>query len=189
MTVAAGENVLVVVLDQHPDPDAVRTAVAVPDRIRVRFVAPAHVGPLHWATTDEDEDRAQAEAQARAETRPSPGPSVQAQLAPFVGARQRGGARGRRRRPRAGAADQVPRSGGDARGLDDHAPYPSRGQLAHSRTSVTSTARTGPSGGSLRYCGYFSVSSTSARSRSSLWSSTRARPRRRTHQRRPQFSS
>ena len=186
---AAGENVLVVVLDQHPDPDAVRAAVAGPDRIRVRFVAPAHVGPLHWATTDEDEDRAQAEAQARAETRPSPGPSVQAQLAPFVGARQRGGARGRRRRPRAGAADQVPRSGGDARGLDDHAPYPSRGQLAHSRTSVTSTARTGPSGGSLRYCGYFSVSSTSARSRSSLWSSTRARPRRRTHQRRPQFSS
>ena len=110
------------------------------------------------------------------------------QLAP-LGSRQRGGARGRRRRPRAGAADQVPRSGGDARGLDDHAPYPSRRQLAHSRTSVTSTARTGPSGGSLRYCGYFSVSSTSARSRSSLWSSTRARPRRRTHQRRPQFSS
>ena len=68
MTVAAGENVLVVVLDQHPDPDAVRAAVAGPDRIRVRFVAPAHVGPLHWATTDEDEDRAQAEAQARAES-------------------------------------------------------------------------------------------------------------------------
>lgn len=67
MTVAAGENVLVVVLDQHPDPDAVRAAVAGPDRIRVRLVAPAHVGPLHWATTDEDEDRAQAEAQARAE--------------------------------------------------------------------------------------------------------------------------
>ena len=30
MTVAAGENVLVVVLDQHPDPDAVRAAVAGP---------------------------------------------------------------------------------------------------------------------------------------------------------------
>ena len=92
MTVAAGENVLVVVLDQHPDPDAVRAAVAGPDRIRVRFVAPAHVGPLHWATTDEDEDRAQAEAQARAETRPSPGPSVQAvELAgEATGARRRG---------------------------------------------------------------------------------------------------
>jgi hypothetical protein len=66
---------------------------------------------------------------------------------------------------------------------------PSRCQLAHSRTSVTSTASTGPSGGSLRYCAYLSLSSMSAHSRSSPSSSTRARPRRRIHQRRPQSSS
>lgn len=63
------------------------------------------------------------------------------------------------------------------------------GQADQSRTSVTSTARTGPSGGSLRYCGYFSASSLRARPRSSPSSSTRARPRRRIHQRRPQSSS
>ena len=69
MTVAAGENVLVVVLDQHPDPDAVRAAVAGPDRIRVRLVAPAHVGPLHWATTDEGHARTAPRPRRRPEPR------------------------------------------------------------------------------------------------------------------------
>src|SRR5438128_2102201 len=62
-------------------------------------------------------------------------------------------------------------------------------RLVHSRSSVTSTASTAPSGGSDRYCGYFSCSSFNACSRSSPSSSTRARPRRRIHHRRPQFSS
>lgn len=52
----------------------------------------------------------------------------------------------------------------------------------HVRTSVTSTASTGPSGASSRYCGYFSLSKASARSRSAPSSSTRARPRTRIHQ-------
>ena len=63
----ASENLLVVVLDEHPDPGAVREAVEGHDRAHVRLVAPAHVGPLHWYTTAEDEDRAAAEAEARAE--------------------------------------------------------------------------------------------------------------------------
>jgi hypothetical protein len=62
--VAASENLLVVVLDKHPDPGAVRQAVAGRARAHVRLVAPAHVKPLHWYTTDEDDDRAAAEAHA-----------------------------------------------------------------------------------------------------------------------------
>jgi hypothetical protein len=62
-------------------------------------------------------------------------------------------------------------------------------ELVHSRTSLTSTASTGPSGGSARYCGYFLLSSARACSRSSPPSRTRARPRRRIHQRRAQSSS
>jgi len=62
--VAASENLLVVVLGEHPDPHAVREAVRGHDRAHVRLVAPAHVGPLHWYTTDEDDDRATAETRA-----------------------------------------------------------------------------------------------------------------------------
>jgi hypothetical protein len=65
--VAASENLLVVVLDEHPDPHAVRDAVEGHDRAHVRLVAPAHVGPLHWYTTDEDDDRAAAETHAQVE--------------------------------------------------------------------------------------------------------------------------
>jgi len=42
--VAASENLLVVVLGEHPDPHAVREAVGGHDRAHVRLVAPAHYG-------------------------------------------------------------------------------------------------------------------------------------------------
>jgi DNA-binding SARP family transcriptional activator len=64
-----------------------------------------------------------------------------------------------------------------------------RPQADHSRTSVTSIASTGPSGCSARYCSYFAVRSARAWARSSPSSSTRARPRRRIHQRWLQSSS
>src|SRR5712691_4981386 len=77
-------------------------------------------------------------------------------------------------------------SGFSSYGVVGHRPL-RQSQLIHSRTSVTSTASTAPSGGSDTYCGYFSCSSFNACSRSSPSSSTRARPRRRIHHRRPQF--
>jgi hypothetical protein len=61
------ENVLVVVLHEQPDLRAVRGALSRGGEARVRLVAPAHVGPLHWYATDEDKERADAEARARVE--------------------------------------------------------------------------------------------------------------------------
>lgn len=57
-----GENVLVLVLDEHPDLPAMRSALAERRATSVRLVAPAHVGPLHWYATDEDEEYAEADA-------------------------------------------------------------------------------------------------------------------------------
>jgi hypothetical protein len=67
MSERAPENVLVVVLEEHPDLPAVRGALGRGGDTRVRLVAPAHVGPLHWYATDEDEERADAEARAGVE--------------------------------------------------------------------------------------------------------------------------
>jgi hypothetical protein len=62
------QNVLVLVLDEHPDLGAVRDALRGTRQTSVRLVAPTHSGPLHWYATDEDEARAAAdERAARAE--------------------------------------------------------------------------------------------------------------------------
>lgn len=60
-----GENVLVLLLDEEPDLQAVRGALARDRDPNVRLVAPAHVGPLHWYATDEDEEHAEADVRAR----------------------------------------------------------------------------------------------------------------------------
>ena len=59
-----GENVLVLVLDEHPDLAAVRRALTGARGTSVRLVAPTHSGGLHWYATDEDEAHAEAEARA-----------------------------------------------------------------------------------------------------------------------------
>ena len=59
-----GENVLVLMLDEHPDLGALRDALGGDPGTRVHLVAPTHSGPLHWYATDEDEERAEAEAVA-----------------------------------------------------------------------------------------------------------------------------
>ncbi len=64
MSVRESEHVLVLVLDEDPDLAAVRDALAAGRETKVRLVAPAHVGALHWYTTDEDEEHAEADARA-----------------------------------------------------------------------------------------------------------------------------
>jgi hypothetical protein len=60
---------------------------------------------------------------------------------------------------------------------------------AHPRHSSMSIASTGGAGAAPRYCSYLAARSARARSASSPASSTRARPRSRTHQSRVQSSS
>ncbi len=66
MSVRESENVLVLMLDEDPDLPAVRDALAARRETTVRLVAPAHVGALHWFTTDEGEDHADAAERAEA---------------------------------------------------------------------------------------------------------------------------
>ena len=58
------ENVLVLVLDEHPDLAAVRGVLRGAKGTSVRLVAPTHSGGFHWYATDEDEAHAEAEGRA-----------------------------------------------------------------------------------------------------------------------------
>jgi hypothetical protein len=64
-----GENVLVLVLDEHPDVAAVRGMLRGATGTSVRLVAPTHSGAFHWYATDEDEAHAEAETRAAAAER------------------------------------------------------------------------------------------------------------------------
>ncbi|HEY7178181.1 MAG TPA: hypothetical protein VH305_03310 [Gaiella sp.] len=59
-----GQNVLVLVLDEHPDLGAVRDALRGTAQTSIRLVVPTHSGPFHWYATDEDEARAAADERA-----------------------------------------------------------------------------------------------------------------------------
>lgn len=74
-----GDNVLVLLLDEKPDLHALRSALARERDPTVRIVAPAHVGPLHWYSTDEEEEHADADTRARRAARAvRPGEDVEA---------------------------------------------------------------------------------------------------------------
>jgi hypothetical protein len=84
-----------------------------------------------------------------------------------------------------GRHGQLPDLGDHARRGIDGRPTPSYGQARH---SVTSIVITGPGGGSRTYWGYFLRRRSSACSRPSPDSTTRAVPSRRIHQRSDQSS-